>query len=85
MNPPQEQATLAGTIGTGAPTTLKIFVGGRWVDSSAKSTGEVRNPATNGLLARVPMGGTDDVGRAVQAAQKAYPAWRATPPLKRAR
>jgi len=85
MNPPQEQATLPGTIGTGAATTLKIFVGGRWVDSSAKSTGEVRNPATNALLARVPMGGAEDVDRAVQAAMKAYPAWRATPPVNRVR
>ena len=85
MNPPQEQATLPGTIGTGTATTLKIFVGGRWVDSSAKSTGEVRNPATNALLARVPMGGAEDVDRAVQAAMKAFPAWRATPPVNRVR
>ncbi len=85
MNPPQEQATLAGTSGTGAATTLKIFVGGRWLDSSAKTTAEVRNPATNGLLARVPMGGAEDVDRAVQAALKAYPAWRATPPVNRVR
>ncbi|TMA27986.1 MAG: CoA-acylating methylmalonate-semialdehyde dehydrogenase, partial [Deltaproteobacteria bacterium] len=85
MNPPQEQATLPATPGTGAATTIKIFVGGRWVDSSAKATGEVRNPANDELLARVPMGGAEDVGRAVQAALAAYPAWRATPPVNRVR
>ena len=85
MNPPQEQATLPATPGTGAATTIKIFVGGRWVDSSAKTTGEVRNPANDELLARVPMGGAEDVGRAVQAALAAYPAWRATPPVNRVR
>ncbi len=85
MNPPQEQATLASTIGAGSTPTLKIFVGGRWVESSSKTTAEVRNPATNALLARVPMGGAEDVDRAVQAALKAYPAWRATPPVNRVR
>ena len=45
--------------------------------------GEVRNPATDTLLAKVPLGGAADVDRAVQAALKAYPAWRATPPVQR--
>ncbi len=85
MNSPQEQATLAGKTGAGSAPTLKLFVGGRWVDSSARSTGEVRNPATNELIARVPLGGADDVDRAVKAALAAYPAWRSTPPVNRVR
>ena len=85
MNPAQEQATLTGAAGTGAAPTIKIFVGGRWIDSTAKTTGEVRNPATNELLARVPFGGTEDIDRAVKAALAAYPAWRATPPVNRVR
>ena len=85
MNPPQEQATLAPKPATGTAGTLQLYVGGRWVDSSAKTTGEVRNPVTNELLARVPMGGAEDVDRAVQAALKAYPGWRATPPVHRVR
>ena len=47
MNPLEEQATLAGTTGTGNPPTLKLFVGGHWIDSTATTTGEVRNPSTN--------------------------------------
>src|SRR5258708_30215801 len=85
MNPPQEQATLTGATPTGAAPTIKIFVGGRWIDSTAKTTGEVRNPVTNELLARVPFGGTEDIDRAVKAALTAYPAWRATPPVNRVR
>jgi malonate-semialdehyde dehydrogenase (acetylating)/methylmalonate-semialdehyde dehydrogenase len=85
MNPPQEQATLTGSPTTGTAPTIKIYVGGRWVDSSAKTTGEVRNPADNTLLARVPMGGADDVDRAVKAGLAAYPGWRATPPVNRVR
>jgi malonate-semialdehyde dehydrogenase (acetylating) / methylmalonate-semialdehyde dehydrogenase len=85
MNPPQEQATLTGAARTEAAPTIKIFVGGRWIDSTAKTTGEVRNPVTNELLARVPFGGAEDVDRAVKAALAAYPAWRATPPVHRVR
>ena len=85
MNPPQEQATLAQKPATGTAGTLQLYIGGRWVESTAKVTGEVRNPATNELLARVPMGGAEDVDRAVQAALKAYPGWRATPPVNRVR
>ena len=86
MNAPQESATLgAPGTATGAAPTIKLYIGGRWVDSTAKTTAEVRNPATNELLARVPMGGSEDVDRAVKAAQAAFPAWRATPPVNRVR
>jgi malonate-semialdehyde dehydrogenase (acetylating)/methylmalonate-semialdehyde dehydrogenase len=74
--------------GSDAPTsarTLDDYVGGRWVASSATRFGEVRNPATHELLARVPLGGAADVDRAVQAALKAFPAWRSTPPVQRVR
>lgn len=64
---------------------LRNFVNGRWADAEAKSVHEVRNPATGELLAEVPLGGADDVDRAVKAAAAAYPAWRETPPVDRAR
>ncbi len=83
MSTPQETATLAGS--TTAVRTLQIYVGGRWVDSSAKTTFDVHNPALDTVIARTPMGGAEDVDRAVQAALKAYPAWRATPPVNRVR
>jgi malonate-semialdehyde dehydrogenase (acetylating)/methylmalonate-semialdehyde dehydrogenase len=82
------QSTLASLAANGpktSPRTLQNFIGGRWVDSPATSFGEVHNPATGELLARVPMGGRADVDAAVEAATKAYPAWRATPPVNRVR
>jgi malonate-semialdehyde dehydrogenase (acetylating)/methylmalonate-semialdehyde dehydrogenase len=85
MNPPREQATLSGAPQTGTAPVIELYVGGRWVESSAKTTNEVRNPATDQLLARVPMGGADDVDRAVRAALAGFPAWRATPPVHRVR
>jgi malonate-semialdehyde dehydrogenase (acetylating)/methylmalonate-semialdehyde dehydrogenase len=46
---------------------------------------EVRNPAIDEVVARVPLSNSDDVDAAVQAAAAAFPAWRATPPQERAR
>jgi malonate-semialdehyde dehydrogenase (acetylating)/methylmalonate-semialdehyde dehydrogenase len=65
--------------------TLRNFVGGEWVDAESSESQEVRNPATDELLARVPLSSAADVDRAVQAAAAAFPAWRATPPQDRAR
>ena len=65
--------------------TIQNYVGGQWVHAEPGQTQEVRNPATDEVLARVPLGTAADVERAVQAAQAAFPAWRATPPHERAR
>ncbi|MFM7230386.1 MAG: CoA-acylating methylmalonate-semialdehyde dehydrogenase [bacterium] len=73
------------TLPTAAVPTLRTYVGGQWLESRATTTAEVRNPATNEIIARVPMGGAEDVDRAVRAAQAAFPAWRATPPVNRVR
>ncbi len=85
MSSPQEQATLAGKGASSAAPNLKVYIGGKWVDSAAKSWFDVFNPATDTLIARTPLGGADDVNRAVRAAAAAYPAWRATPPVNRVR
>jgi malonate-semialdehyde dehydrogenase (acetylating)/methylmalonate-semialdehyde dehydrogenase len=47
--------------------------------------GDIWNPATGEQIARVPYGTKDDVDMAVSAAKDAYPEWRETPPLARAR
>ena len=47
--------------------------------------GDVTNPATGQVTGRVPFCNEADVDAAVKAAQAAFPAWRDTPPLRRAR
>jgi len=84
MTAPHDPATLAAGAKTSV-RTIQNFIGGRWTDSAAREFGEVHNPATTELLARVPFGGTADVDAAVAAAAKAFPAWRATPPVHRVR
>jgi malonate-semialdehyde dehydrogenase (acetylating)/methylmalonate-semialdehyde dehydrogenase len=81
MSAPRESATLSGPATT--VRTLQLYIGGKWVDSAATATFDVHNPAKHELLARTPLGGAADVDRAVQAALKAWPAWRATPPVNR--
>ncbi len=64
---------------------LQNYIGGSWVDSTASETYTVRNPASGKALAETPLGGHDDVDRAVSAAREAFPAWRLTPAVERAR
>ena len=64
---------------------LRNFIGGGWVDAAGPGSLEDMNPATGEVRALVPLSGAADVDAAVRAAREAYPAWRATPPQKRAR
>jgi len=81
--------TGATTAPTGSETagarTLSNYVGGAWAAPIAAATQESRNPASGELLARVPLSGAEDVDAAARAARAAFPAWRATSPVKRAR
>jgi malonate-semialdehyde dehydrogenase (acetylating)/methylmalonate-semialdehyde dehydrogenase len=65
--------------------TLRNYVGGKWVGSKSSQTLEVRNPATDEVLAQVPMSTKDEVNEAVAVAQDAFKEWREVPPVVRAR
>jgi malonate-semialdehyde dehydrogenase (acetylating)/methylmalonate-semialdehyde dehydrogenase len=60
------------------------YLDGRAVAGGAE-TGDVFNPATGEVTAKVAMGGADVVDAAVAAAAAAFPGWANTPPLRRAR
>ena len=53
------------------------FIDGAWVDAEAGGRYDVIDPATEEIVANVPFGGAADAGRAIDAAQRAFPAWRA--------
>jgi len=63
---------------------LRNYVGGEWVESAGEIV-DVVNPATCRTIARVPISTKDEIDAAVEAAKQAYPDWRRTPPLARAR
>jgi malonate-semialdehyde dehydrogenase (acetylating)/methylmalonate-semialdehyde dehydrogenase len=62
----------------------KLLIDGKWVESQAKEFGPIHNPSTGELISSVPMCGTHDIDRAVQAAHKAFPPWNETPVVERA-
>ncbi len=64
---------------------VKNFVGGEWLSASPSSWHELTNPATGEPLGKVPMCGTTEVSEAVRAAREAFPKWRETPVVQRAR
>ena len=63
--------------------TLRNYVGGRWVDSTARESLDVRNPSTGAVIAKVPLSPPAEADDAVSAAAEAFPAWAATPVAKR--
>jgi malonate-semialdehyde dehydrogenase (acetylating)/methylmalonate-semialdehyde dehydrogenase len=68
-----------------AVPTVKLLINGKFVESKAKAWRDVVNPATQEVLARVPMCDADEVGEAVKAAAEAFKTWRNTPLGARAR
>ncbi|MDI6771349.1 MAG: CoA-acylating methylmalonate-semialdehyde dehydrogenase [bacterium] len=64
--------------------TLKNFIGGEWVESSGQLV-DVVNPVAGQTIARVPISTKEELDAAVEAAKNAFPDWRATPPVARAR
>ncbi|HST01332.1 MAG TPA: aldehyde dehydrogenase family protein [Usitatibacter sp.] len=65
--------------------TVKLLINGKFVESKAKAWRDVVNPATQEVLARVPMCDAAEVGEAVKAAADAFKTWRNTPIAARAR
>ena len=68
-------------------TAIRIphFIQGQAHDGGSGRYGEVFDPATGQVQARVALASKADVESAVSAAQAAFPAWAATTPLNRAR
>ena len=54
----------------------KLFIDGEFVDAADGATMEVLNPHDNSLITEVAEGGEADIDAAVDAAARAFPAWR---------
>ena len=61
------------------------YVNGKWIDADNGATVEVSNPATGKTIGTVPKMGAADARRAVEAANAAWPAWRALTAAARAK
>ena len=55
----------------------QAYIDGVWLDADSGKTINVNNPATGEILGTVPKMGAAETRRAIEAAEKALPAWRA--------
>ncbi len=60
------------TADPAAPTVARMLIGGEAVDAADGQTFDVVDPATGRVMATAPLGGREDVDRAVDAARKAF-------------
>ncbi|MGG4491282.1 CoA-acylating methylmalonate-semialdehyde dehydrogenase [Metabacillus idriensis] len=65
--------------------TLKNYIGGQWIESLSSQTLPVPNPATDEVMAFVPLSAKEDLDYAVKTAEAAFENWSQTPVPKRAR
>ncbi len=66
-----------------ATKPYRLLIGGEWTTGSA-GTYDVVNPATEAVVGTAPEASGADAEAAAQAARDALPAWRRTPPERRA-
>ena len=64
---------------------LYHYINGQRVEGASGRFGDVFDPSTGDVSARIPLASTEETAAAVEAASAAFPAWRDTPPLHRAR
>ncbi|AMP39603.1 CoA-acylating methylmalonate-semialdehyde dehydrogenase [Ralstonia solanacearum] len=75
-------ASLSPVSPAGHPRTLptvKLLIGGEWVESRSTEWREVVNPATQAVLARVPFATQAEVDAAIRSAHAAFATWKHTP------
>ncbi|MDE2458543.1 MAG: aldehyde dehydrogenase family protein, partial [Rhodospirillales bacterium] len=65
--------------------TLGHYINGKAVPGAGSRSLPVYNPATGAQSKQLAVATADEVNAAIEAAAAAFPAWAATPPLRRAR
>jgi malonate-semialdehyde dehydrogenase (acetylating)/methylmalonate-semialdehyde dehydrogenase len=72
-----------------ADIDARLSTVGHWINGELVAregrTQPVYNPATGEVVRKVSLAGKETIEEAIAAAQAAFPAWRNTPPIKRAR
>lgn len=78
-------ATMTQPAVRSASTKVPLFVKGRLTDSKATRYGPIFNPSTGEQIGDVPFCSAEETASVIQAAHDAFPAWRDTPVVERAR
>jgi len=82
MNAPAQAGLQALSLKDSKLFREQCYIDGGWI--SAKKTFPVNNPATGAILGSVPDLGAEETRRAIEAADRAWPAWRAKTAKERA-
>ena len=67
-----------------APVQHPMYIDGQFIEWQGDRWLDVINPATEDILSRIPDGTAEDARRAIDAAERAQPAWEALPAIERA-
>lgn len=62
---------------------VTMYIAGEWTAGSGNRTGEILNPATCGVIGKVPFAEAADLDRALRAADDGFHLWRAMPIAER--
>ena len=75
---PPDTLTRSTTLRLKDPALLRqqCYIDGRWSDADNSATHDVNNPATGARIGTVPVMGAAETRRAIEAADKAWSAWR---------
>ncbi|MEA2986466.1 MAG: hypothetical protein QOD94_2720, partial [Alphaproteobacteria bacterium] len=63
----------------------QMLIDGSWVDSTSGEAISVQSPGNRQIIAGIPRGGSEDIDRAVQAANRAFASWSRVIPRERGR
>jgi succinate-semialdehyde dehydrogenase/glutarate-semialdehyde dehydrogenase len=64
---------------------LKLFIAGEWLAADGRQSEPVINPASGECIGKLPHASPADLDRALEAAERAFPVWRAMSPQDRGR
>jgi succinate-semialdehyde dehydrogenase/glutarate-semialdehyde dehydrogenase len=76
MNAPAQAGLQALSLKDAKLFREQCYLDGQWIDADSRKTFPVTNPATGAVLGAVPDMGAAEARRAIEAASRAWPAWR---------
>jgi len=76
MNAPRDAQAVTPQLKDAKLFHQQCYIDGQWTDADSKQTIPVTNPATGAAIGSVPRMGAAETRRAIEAADKALPAWR---------
>ena len=71
-------SAIPSSLTDNAPS-VKLLIGGEFVESKTTEWRDIVNPATQQKLARVPFATVDEVDAAIRSAHEAFKTWKNTP------